>query len=129
MPATVTISIYAPNAPVQTIPGIQFYPGITVLGAMVIAQALDTTNFNFRVLYHSQYGAFVDMIDDDEDQGGNFWLLYVGGKMSDLGVAEAILQPGDLVEWKFGTPSAATKRSKQSKAKTVIAKSKPVASP
>jgi hypothetical protein len=64
---------------------------MTVLESMIIGQAMDQ-RFSFQVLYHSMYGAFVNMIDDLPDRGNEYWMVKVGGVDSNLGISEAILQ-------------------------------------
>ena len=89
--------------------GIPWFPGITVLQAMVIGQSMNPGTFSFRVLYHSFFGAFVDAIDDVADEDGKFWLFSVEDQPSSLGVSEAVIledQSGENidVEWLFTVP-------------------------
>lgn len=95
----------------KSVPGIPWFPGITVLQAMSIADSIIDTSFTFRVVYASFYGAFVDMIDGVPDANGNYWILYIDGVQASTGVSEAIIvenTPGANVdiEWKFENPGA-----------------------
>ncbi|MGI9074585.1 MAG: hypothetical protein ACR2JB_25445 [Bryobacteraceae bacterium] len=63
-PNTVSITIQTSNGSTpKQVMNIPWFPGITVLQSMIIGQAMNPGTFSFRVLYHSFYGAFVDMID------------------------------------------------------------------
>jgi Domain of unknown function (DUF4430) len=91
------------------ISGIPWFPGLTVLQAMIIAQAMQPDTFNFTVTYHSKYGAFVEAIDDAREGGGKFWMLKIDNKPSAVGVSEAIVieQPTGAtvdVEWTLEIP-------------------------
>lgn len=105
---TVTITIRPdPNRkPTHTIEDIPWFPGITVLEAMIIGEAMSPKRFSFRAVYASFYGAFIDQIDNLADQGGKYWMLYINAKSSNLGASEAIVledpfTPTIKVEWKY----------------------------
>jgi hypothetical protein len=125
---TISLSIKSDSSsPPKVVSNIPWFPGVTVLQAMVIAQAMDQT-FSFRAVYHSFYGAFVDDIDDKIDAAPNFWMFSLNHAQSLLGVSEAIV-PEDVsgvnveIEWVFGPPaSAATKQ--QADRKRALHKSK-----
>ncbi|HEY0791618.1 MAG TPA: hypothetical protein VGD78_11190 [Chthoniobacterales bacterium] len=97
--STVTLKLAIPGKPAIEVPGIPWFPGMTVFEAMVIGQAIDQ-RFEFQVRFHHEYGAFVNMIDGTADQGSWFWMVRVRGQDSALGISEAILQeaPGETVE-------------------------------
>jgi hypothetical protein len=111
MANVVKINIYANAAspdPTLSLPDVPWYAGITALQAMIIGEALHSSNFSFRVIYRSIYGAFVDSIDGvtDEDQPNHYWMMYVDGEESPVGASEAILLEDDtkthiLVEWRY----------------------------
>jgi hypothetical protein len=92
--------------PSQRVDNIPWQPGTTVLGAMILADALSPFTFTFRVLFASAYGAMIDMIDGVEEHDGFSWLPYVNGQFSDLG-ASTILVPGGpgapnaAIEWRL----------------------------
>jgi hypothetical protein len=107
----VKINIYADPSkpqPTLTLPDVPWYAGITALQAMVIGEAMHPSNFSFRVVYRSIYGAFIDSIDGvtDGDQPNHYWMLYVDGDESEVGASEAILQEDEtitrvVVEWRY----------------------------
>jgi hypothetical protein len=110
MANTISISIdLGDGSAPKRVTGIPWFPGITVLQAMVLGQAMNPGSFSFRIVYHSFFGAFVDMIDDTPDQGGEFWLFSIENQSSSVGVSEAIIledQSGEdiEVEWLFTVP-------------------------
>lgn len=106
---TVSIKVTDPAKPTKTVSGIPWYPGITVLEAMVIGQELCESWFSFRVVYASFYGAFVDMIDGTEDRDPYFWMFSVDNSPSQVGVSEAILLENNTgqnveIEWSYQIP-------------------------
>jgi hypothetical protein len=117
MANTVRINIYAdPSKPEPTLslPDVPWYAGITALQAMIIGEALHPSNFTFRVIYRSIYGAFIDSIDDlaDEDQPNHYWMLYIDGDEAEVGASESILlEDGNkthvVVEWRYVDVSGA----------------------
>jgi hypothetical protein len=62
---------------VPAIPGIPWFPVLTVLQAMIIAQATRPDSFNFTVTYHSKFSAFVEAIGDATEGNGKFWMLKI----------------------------------------------------
>jgi hypothetical protein len=107
----IQIRIYAdPNDPnpTQTLPDVPWYAGITVLQAMILGEAMNPTNFSFRVEYRSIYGAQIDGIDGKIDAASPncYWLLWINGAESAVGASEAILledltNQKALVEWRY----------------------------
>ena len=111
MANTVSIKITDPSKPLVLIENIPWFPGITVLQAMIIGQEMYHKQFSFRAVYASFFGAFIDMIDGTEDAGNNFWLFSINNAQSPVGVSEAILledqEEGQNVEieWIYGVPA------------------------
>jgi hypothetical protein len=75
------------------------------------------------VLYHSFFGAFVDLIDDVADASPKFWMFSVSNNPSPVGVSEAIVledKQGENIEieWRFEVPqqTAAAQATRKSKA-------------
>src|SRR4051794_10311561 len=109
MPNIVQIKIYSDPSSANatmTLPDVPWYAGITALQAMVIGEAMHASNFFFRVVYKSIYGAFIDSIDDvtDNDQPNFYWMLTVDGSDPGVGASEAIIQEDStktsaLIEW------------------------------
>lgn len=120
---TISILISQESSELKRVTDVPWYPGITVLQAMVIAQSMDPGSFSFRVLYHSFYGAFVDMIDGVTDADPKYWTVSVSNNPLPVGVSEAIVleeRQGENVEieWRFGVPEAddAAQASRKTKA-------------
>ena len=123
----VQLKIYAdPNSPnpTMTLPDVPWYAGITALQAMIIGEAMHPSNFSFRVVYRSIFGAFVDSIDGvtDGDLPDHFWLLAIDGVDADVGASEAIIQEDAnkttaLVEWRFKNISGPQSKQVDLKAK------------
>jgi hypothetical protein len=127
---TVTVIIgEADGAPSRWVENIPWYAGMTVLQAMIMADAITEPSghpgasdyqpqcdFSFRVTYSSMFGAFVDQIGGKSAQGGKYWALYYylkgeAPKPSQYGVSEALLLEDAagqtmFVEWRFEAPRA-----------------------
>jgi hypothetical protein len=125
----VKINIYANPAqpgPTLSLPDVPWYAGITALQAMVIGEALHPSNFGFRVVYRSIYGAFIDSIDGltDGDQPNHYWMLYIDGEEAEVGASEAILQADAtkthvVVEWRYCDVSDASHNQAALKSKAL----------
>lgn len=125
----VKINIYADTAkpdPTLSLPDVPWYAGITVLQAMIIGEALHPSNFSFRVIYRSIYGAFIDSIDGlaDEDQPNHYWMMYVDGEETQVGASEAILLEDEtrthvVVEWRYCDVSGASHNQASLKSKAL----------
>jgi hypothetical protein len=125
----VQIKIYAdPNSPDPTmsLPDVPWYAGITALQAMIIGEAMHPSNFSFRVVYRSIFGAFVDSIDGvtDGDMANHFWLLAIDGLDAQVGASEAIIREdatrtAAVVEWRFKNISGLQPRQVDLKAKAL----------
>jgi hypothetical protein len=90
---TVSIAVYADASqpPTKTFLDIPWFPGMTILEAMVLAQAMYVGSFEFQVEYNSRYGAFVNQIDTTPDKGTFFWLVQQNHVPAKVGVSEAIV--------------------------------------
>ncbi len=130
MTNTVTVIIgEADGAPRRWLENIPWYAGMTVLQAMIMADAMTEPSghpgapdyqpqcdFSFRVIYSSMFGAFVDQIGGKSARGGQYWMLYYypkgqAPKPSQYGVNEALLLEDAagqtmIVEWCFEAPRA-----------------------
>jgi hypothetical protein len=126
---TVTIKIYKdptqPN-PSDQLPDVPWFAGITALQAMVIGEAMYEKSFTFRVVYRSIFGAFIDSIDGVDDDPGNqkFWMLYINGQESNVGVSEAIISEDEtitsaVVEWRYDDISGGSHQQVALKTKAI----------
>jgi hypothetical protein len=73
--------------------------GSTVYDAMLTLAS--TTNFSFKSQYYSGIGYFIKEINNQPNEGGTYWTLYINGKYSNVGASEYRLKSGDSVEWKY----------------------------
>src|SRR6266404_3984504 len=104
--------------------------GINVVQAMVIGEAMyHSANFEFRVLYRSVFGAYIDSIDQlsDGDRPNHYWMLYINGSLSSYGASEALVFEDDTtttaqVDWKY-EDVAATRHPQ------LLGKTKPIPQP
>ena len=92
-PRTVSIAMYEDSAQprAKTFQGIPWFPGMTTLHAMIIAQAMNVGSFEFQVEFNSLYSAFVNKINTIEDRGNFYWLVQQNHVPARLGVSEAII--------------------------------------
>jgi len=77
---------------------------MTVLDAVTAATAHPHgVKFIFR---GAGAGALITQIGDQKNEGGGAnsrnWLFSVGGKDSEVGAGAYVLQPGDVILWRFG---------------------------
>jgi hypothetical protein len=93
---------------------------------MIIGEAMYEKSFDFRVVYRSIFGAFIDSIDDLEDDPSaqRFWLLYINGQESSVGVSEAIISEDEtvtsaVVEWRFDDVSQTSRTQADLKSKSL----------
>jgi hypothetical protein len=113
--SSITITVSSGSIQRKQVRGVPWFPGITVLEAMVIGQAMAEASFNFRVVYHSKFGAFVDLVDYDAEGAGKYWILRLNGEIAKRGPSEEIIdQPEDGVAeigWALQLPPPAGKTS------------------
>lgn len=57
--------------------------------------------FAFTGREYSSLGFFVESINGRKNAGGSYWFLYINGAASEKGVSQAVLRPGDVVEWRY----------------------------
>jgi hypothetical protein len=111
----VTIKIYKDptrSEPSHQLPDIPWFAGLTALQAMIVGEAMYEVSFTFRVIYRSIFGAFIDCIDGvaDDPSAQRFWMLYVNGEESNVGVSEAIISEDEtvtsaVIEWRYAAVS------------------------
>jgi hypothetical protein len=53
----------------KVFPSMPWYPGMRVIDAMILCQALNAGQFEFQIEYNSVYGAFVNKVDSVADSG------------------------------------------------------------
>lgn len=114
----IKIQIYAdPNNsnPTLTLPDIPWFPGLTVLQAMIIGISMHSADLSFGILYRSSpiCGAAIDSINgvSNGDRANHYWSLYMNGQETVVGAGETILlwdvsRQTALVEWRYTDASA-----------------------
>src|SRR5476651_2334661 len=93
-PTGSTVSVRIDNGggqPPAAFDNIPWFPGLTILQAMIVGQAMYPGAFSFRVNYHSAYGAYFESIDDGAEGNGRFWFVRLDDKPEDYGASEAII--------------------------------------
>jgi len=77
---------------------IEIQDGASVFEAM---QQLEKDNsFNFKYRQTLGLGAFVYNINNIEGSPGKYWLYYVNGIKSPVGISNYILKAGDIISWR-----------------------------
>ncbi|MBP9759995.1 MAG: DUF4430 domain-containing protein [Candidatus Pacebacteria bacterium] len=71
----------------------------TVLSAMEAYR--DTGVFTFSGRDFPGIGFFIDTVQGRKATDTHFWILYVNGRTSNVGVSQARVKQGDVVEWKY----------------------------
>lgn len=74
-------------------------PGSTIYDAMVMLAGAGT--LEFKATHYIGLGYFVQEINGRKNTGGNYWILYINGLYSAVGVSQYILKEGDKIEWKY----------------------------
>ncbi len=60
-----------------------------------------TTSFTFSGKTYPSLGLFVDSINNTPSTASKYWILYINGTSSPVGVSQAQVSPGDKIEWRF----------------------------
>ncbi len=75
------------------------YTACSVLDAM--REEERAGNLTFAGKEYPGLGLFVEEIQGVRPPDGKYWILYINGSPASRGVAEAMVTPKDLVEWKL----------------------------
>jgi hypothetical protein len=67
----------------------------------VMARLSASQPFTYRTKEFPGLGAFVDEINGKRNADGYYWILRINGKKSDLGISQAVVHPGDAIEWRY----------------------------
>lgn len=57
--------------------------------------------FYFKTKTYGGLGEYVDEINGIAPPVGKYWIFYVNGDMSDVGISTFVPKEGDLIEWKI----------------------------
>jgi hypothetical protein len=120
-PRTVSLAIFPQTGqpPSREFNAIPWFPGMRVLDALVLADAMLADDFVFRAIYGSAFGVFIDRIDGIADTASEFWMLYIDNVPAERGVSETLLlNDGIAVTFRFEQPPAS---HPQSDAKAALA--------
>lgn len=71
----------------------------TVLGAMNVLKAEGRLTFSGREF--SGLGFLIEEINEKRSANGYYWILRINGTLSEKGVSQATVVPGDIVEWRY----------------------------
>ena len=73
---------------------------------LLIASA-DEKNLEIRTKEYPGMGTLVEKIGSAENGAdGKYWMYYVNGVFAPIGADAYVIQPGDILEWKFEVPKA-----------------------
>ena len=75
--------------------------GATALEFMKLLQ--DSRGFSFRGRQFPGLGFLVEEINGltQNPKEGMYWIYYINGETASVGVSQYILQPNDIIEWKY----------------------------
>lgn len=73
----------------------------SVYKAMENLQKNKENNFTFSYKEYPSLGIFINKINNMEGGRGKYWLYYVNGEESTIGVSEYILKGGDIIKWEL----------------------------
>ncbi|MBU1293161.1 DUF4430 domain-containing protein [Patescibacteria group bacterium] len=46
-------------------------------------------------------GSFLESINGLKNENGFYWMLYINGSSASVGMSQAYVVPGDLIEWRY----------------------------
>ena len=72
----------------------------TVLAIMQRAKSSES-GFSYTSKDYPSLGVFVDSINGTSQSDNKYWMFYVNGVQSPVGISHAQVHPGDTVEWKL----------------------------
>lgn len=78
----------------------QIEDGLTVFDAMNAIVNKKENNFSFKTKDYSDFGNFVEEINNVPGTPGKYWLYYINNKKASLGISKYVLKEGDIISWK-----------------------------
>ena len=72
----------------------------TVLAIMQRAKSSES-GFSYTSKDYPSLGVFVDSINGTSQSDNKYWMFYVNGVQSPVGISHAQVHPGDTIEWKL----------------------------
>lgn len=61
----------------------------------------DTGLLAYESSRYPMLGSFLESIGDLENEGGQYWMLYINGSLSSRGMSSTKVVPGDRIEWRY----------------------------
>ena len=59
-------------------------------------------NIDYTYKTYTGMGKLIDSINGKKNEGGEYWTYYVNGEEAIVGISNYLLNPGDVVSWKYG---------------------------
>lgn len=105
---SISLSVTKSGQVLTNIPSVQLQAGANVQTAMEAAyNGQNPHQIGFSIKYFgSALGYLVTEIDGISSQANLYWILYVNGNISNLGIDSEILNDGDKVEFRYEQYSA-----------------------
>jgi hypothetical protein len=75
--------------------------GDSVYKIMENLQKNKENNFSFNYKEYPALGVFIDEINGIKGGNGKYWIYYVNGKESSVGVSNYILDENDIINWEL----------------------------
>lgn len=99
---SITLRILADgtSAASRTIGDIPWYPGITILDALMIADGMFEDTFTFQIKYTSVFGAWMEEVDGVANASPKYWFFHVNDVPIEVGPSSLVLPaptPGEPV--------------------------------
>lgn len=78
----------------------QIREGDTVYDLMKNLENNKEKNFTFKAKEYPSLGYFIDEINGVRGQMNSYWIYYINGEESSVGVSWYVLKDGDIINWK-----------------------------
>lgn len=92
-PQTATMIVEGASFPIRVA------EGSTVEEAMVALRSEGSISFTTRT--YAGLGSFVKEINGKTDTNEYYWILHINGRKSAVGISQARISSGDVIEWKY----------------------------
>lgn len=96
-PITVTVRVDQPQTQQARVES-----GTAVFTLMETMRATDRLSFHARD-FGGSLGKFIDEINGVKNTSDHFWIYYINNKKASVGVSNYVLQPDDVITWKYET--------------------------
>lgn len=58
-------------------------------------------SFTFTSKEYPTLGSFLESLQGIKNANGKYWMLYINGSLSPVGMSHADIVPGDRIEWRY----------------------------